>query len=1137
MATTAAPENRSGAADLAAVKARLDNQSATTLLVDDDGEDCPDASYQSIQAAVDAAGPGATVRVCAGTYPERVNVSTAGVTLQAAQAGEVVLNSPFKAGFKANLQTTGHYYGAINVTAPFVTVERLTITPNITRPGKYDDFAHGVEVDSAGATITNNTIKGRILGVSVAGIPQGRSNYATTIANNTINVTSPEVHTGAPAGGILTWERPRRVVIHNNSISAEAYGMVITRGSEDVTITDNTITNATDQDRRIKDGTGDGVEISGGAKNVSMSNNTLRNNDYHLSVFSNHETHEIDSSNTGDGEPILYIKNASDRVFDEDTEASTLYCMNCQNVTVRNLTFDHNNYGVAVTDSEEVRVENVTASDVYEAGIRTSGVKDAVVVNNTVTDARGGIEVSTERGNVTVANNVLRDIDGIGEGVGIFAYSYEYENERSDGDANNYTITVTNNTLDNVNYGIQSSRESEDDREDVPDLTVRNNSIDQPLIGIVTIDSYGITFANNTVTDSFHGAFTFSEFFEGHGGSDHVWRDNTFTDSTFGMSLYSTHNQTLRRNTMADNEYNLRVFAGGSNHDIDRSNTVDGKPVVYLVDAEDRVIDEETNAGYVAAVDSENVTVRNLTLGHNGMGVMFKNTVDSTVENVTVRDPLSRGIFVLKSNNTAIRNSTVVDAMQGIGVASSRNASDVDNHVEAVDRTGFENLDDNSYWLKAHPFEVQDPYANGIFVFGDDARIANNTVANVTDGIILQTGNRGTETVVDNTVIQSEATVGVDWDGINRFHLNSENDGMRIESVGVVSESTSSGGISVRNNTLTGPSASGLATTGVSFSSVARGVFFVVEVRVDATPPTSVEANSIQGHSTGVRLDAPDVARPVTVQGNEITDATEAGVAVTESTPGHSIDVHGNTLPGTAEYGVYYGNPDETVDATHNYWGAANGPGSPGNDSYTDPLTGRPANGDGTHVSEGRQGNSNVRFDPWLREAPREEEPPEGTPTVDYLNLTEDDRGNNPHAMFVANWTVSDADGDLETVELTLRDLDDGEVEDSKTVDVSGETASDETRLRAHKEGDSGHTYEVELVVSDAANNTASETDKAVENGDEDDAGEGNSSAPVDPTTTSPDGTTTESGMAGVVVWQPTAGATDTVARVATGVL
>ena len=47
---------------------------APPLVVDDDGADCPNADFNSIQAAVTAGGPGTKILVCPGTYPETVTI-------------------------------------------------------------------------------------------------------------------------------------------------------------------------------------------------------------------------------------------------------------------------------------------------------------------------------------------------------------------------------------------------------------------------------------------------------------------------------------------------------------------------------------------------------------------------------------------------------------------------------------------------------------------------------------------------------------------------------------------------------------------------------------------------------------------------------------------------------------------------------------------------------------------------------------------------------------------------------------------------------------------------------------------------------------------------------------------------------
>ncbi|WP_331234527.1 right-handed parallel beta-helix repeat-containing protein [Natronorarus salvus] len=108
------------------------------------------------------------------------------------------------------------------------------------------------------------------------------------------------------------------------------------------------------------------------------------------------------------------------------------------------------------------------------------------------------------------------------------------------------------------------------------------------------------------------------------------------------------------------------------------------------------------------------------------------------------------------------------------------------------------------------------------------------------------------------------------------------------------------------------------------------------------------------------------------------------GIGVLESVFGGGSQIRDSNICFNEHYGVSnidtpaddeFPEFSNITDAIENYWGAANGPSSFGDPptSFTDPETGRPADGDGDVISESLDpGVSNVRFDPFLEEPNRD---------------------------------------------------------------------------------------------------------------------------------------------------------------------
>jgi hypothetical protein len=197
-----------------------------TLIVDDDRADCPDAAFTSIQAAVDAAGPGDKIKVCPGTYQEQVRIGPGkdGLSLFSQVPLQAIIKAPL-------LMTQPNSIVLVNG-ADDVTIRQFTISGPYTVGGCAEavDRHTGVRIFNGSATLYGNHIT-QIRDVNPAlfgcqdgiGILVGRRFEAqagtATIRNNLIDLYQK--------GGIVVDNADSYALVTQNDISGEGLSNII----------------------------------------------------------------------------------------------------------------------------------------------------------------------------------------------------------------------------------------------------------------------------------------------------------------------------------------------------------------------------------------------------------------------------------------------------------------------------------------------------------------------------------------------------------------------------------------------------------------------------------------------------------------------------------------------------------------------------------------------------------------------------------------------------------------------------------------------------------------------------------------------------------------------------------------------
>lgn len=144
--------------------------------------------------------------------------------------------------------------------------------------------------------------------------------------------------------------------------------------------------------------------------------------------------------------------------------------------------------------------------------------------------------------------------------------------------------------------------------------------------------------------------------------------DNIVIGNNIGVYISESTNSTLEDNSLSGNKFNFGVYSSnieGYIQNIDESNTVDSKPIVYLINQSNK--QTPTNAGYVAIVNCSGITVSGAFLEKNWQNILFAYTRNSTVIGVT--STLGEdSIWLIESTNCTLQGVNITGNIWG-GIA------------------------------------------------------------------------------------------------------------------------------------------------------------------------------------------------------------------------------------------------------------------------------------------------------------------------------------------------------------------------------------------------------------------------------------------------------------------------------------
>jgi len=370
---------------------------------------------------------------------------------------------------------------------------------------------------------------------------------------------------------------------------------------------------------------------------------------------------------------------------------------------------------------------------------------------------------------------------------------------------------IEGNRIMNNRYGGLSLRGCADN-------TISNNIVlNNTLFGIHLWTAGNNTLINNTVMNNRHGI-------DFYGNSNHnILRNNNMTDNRYNFGLI------LREET--------RLFFSGTPsetgivNDVDPSNTVNGRPIYYMVNRTNEQV--PSDAGYIWLNNCTNITINGCNLSNNIQGILLLFTNNASIINNNITDN-AYGIYVgvgsvnntligniLKDNMngiflddvtklTTMRNNNISGGQMNFGVSPdiARHISSGSDLMNDIDASNMIEGKPIIFWINQHDKQVPSNAGHVTLINSTNIRIENLVLSNNVQNVFLLASN---DTIIANCSL-TNSVYGIvisdcswyDFDAGMLFRFYSSNttieDNTLVENgVGITIRSDES---TVKNNTL-----------------------------------------------------------------------------------------------------------------------------------------------------------------------------------------------------------------------------------------------------------------------------------------------------------------------------------------------